>query len=582
MAAARYDSLTLYRRLLALARPYWPHLAGLLVVSLLATPAALLTPLPVKIVVDSVLGSKPLPAVLAALLPASLSHSGGAILILAALLVVAVALLNQLQGLGGWLLGTYTGERLILRLRSELFAHVQRLSLSYHDAKGPADSAYRIQYDAPAIQWILINGVIPFLTAGLTVVGMIVVTLRLDWQLGVVALVVAPAVLLVTRAGSPRLRRWWHEVKELETSALSVVQEVLSAVRVVKAFGGEARERDRFERYSSQGMRGQLRVAFWKGGYDLLVGVTVAAGVAVTLLLGALHVQSGRLTLGELLIVMAYLAQLYEPLAAISAKAADIQSSLASADRCLSLLDEAPEIVERADARPLARAAGAVAFHDVSFAYGTGRLAVQNVSFEVRPGARVGIAGPTGAGKTTLASLLIRFYDPTAGSVTLDGVDLKDYRLADLRDQFGFVLQEPVLFSTTIAENIAYARPGASRGEIEAAAKAANADEFIASLSEGYETRVGERGMRLSGGERQRISLARAFLKNAPVLILDEPTSSVDPATEARILEAMERLMRGRTTFIIAHRASTLERCDDLLILENGRLVTSSAATAGR
>jgi ATP-binding cassette subfamily B protein len=275
---------------------------------------------------------------------------------------------------------------------------------------------------------------------------------------------------------------------------------------------------------------------------------------------------------------MAYLAQLYEPLTAMSSRVADIQASLASAERAFALLDEAPNIVERPGARALGRVAGAVEFRNVSFAYGDGRPVLQDVSFSVRPGTRVGIAGQTGVGKTTLVSLLIRFYDPTAGQIALDGIDVRDCRLADLREQFGIVLQEPVLFSTSIAENIAYARPGASRREVEDAARAANADEFIAALPDGYETAVGERGMRLSGGERQRISLARAFLKDAPVLLLDEPTSSVDPATEARILDAMERLMRGRTTFLIAHRASTLEHCDPVLIIENGRLAPRASS----
>jgi ATP-binding cassette subfamily B protein len=271
---------------------------------------------------------------------------------------------------------------------------------------------------------------------------------------------------------------------------------------------------------------------------------------------------------------MAYLAQLYGPIEAISKKAADMQSSLVSAERAFALLDEEPDVAERPNARPLSRASGAVAFRDVSFAYDRDRTVLHRFTFEVAAGTRVGIAGSTGAGKTTLVSLLTRCYDPIAGQILLDGVDLRDYRLADLRNQFGIVLQEPVLFSTSIAENIAYARPSASAEEIIAAAKAANAHDFIARLPSGYATLVGERGICLSGGERQRVALARAFLKNAPILILDEPTSSVDVRTEAAILEAMERLMQGRTTFLIAHRPDTLRLCDTLLIVENGRLAT--------
>jgi ATP-binding cassette, subfamily B, bacterial len=271
--------------------------------------------------------------------------------------------------------------------------------------------------------------------------------------------------------------------------------------------------------------------------------------------------------------VMGYLGLLYGPLNELSNSKATLQGALASAERAFSLLDKVPDVVERPDALPLVRASGTVAFRDVSFAYREDHRVLHDVSFEVYPGTRLGISGKTGAGKTTLMSLLTRFYDPTVGQVLLDGIDLRDYKLADLRNQFAIVLQEPVLFSTSVAENIAYARPEASKEEIVEAAKAANAHEFVVGLPRGYETEVGERGMSLSGGERQRIALARAFLKDAPILILDEPTSSVDTNTEAAIMEAMERLMRGRTTFMIAHRLSTLANCDARLQIEDGRVV---------
>ena len=305
-----------------------------------------------------------------------------------------------------------------------------------------------------------------------------------------------------------------------------------------------------------------------------MVGLIIAIGTAAGLFIGVLRVRTGALTLGELLVVMAYLAQLYEPLKTFSKKIADLQAALAGAERAFALLDELPEVVERPNARPLWRAAGNIAFGDISFSYDGNRPALRGISFEVPAGTRVGIAGPTGAGKTTLVSLLMRFYDPAAGRILLDGVDLRDYKLADLRNQFTMVLQEPVLFSASIAENIAYARPEATQKEIEEAAKAANAHEFVLNLPEGYETLVGERGMCLSGGERQRVSLARAFLKDAPILILDEPTSSVDVSTETSILEAMDRLMRGRTTFMIAHRPNTLENCDVVVLIKHGRVVS--------
>jgi ATP-binding cassette subfamily B protein len=273
---------------------------------------------------------------------------------------------------------------------------------------------------------------------------------------------------------------------------------------------------------------------------------------------------------------MSYLASLYAPLQTISKKVAEMQGWLASAERVFAILDAQPAVADRPNARPLGRALGAISYRNVTFAYDEGGPdALSDISFDVPAGARVGIYGATGAGKSTLVSLLFRFFDPSQGSIELDGVDLRDYRLADLRNQYGIMLQEPMLFSTTIRENIAYARPGATEDEIVAAAKTANAHDFITRLPEGYDTVVGERGMRVSGGERQRIALARSFLRNAPIMVMDEPTSSIDMNTEAGIMEAMERLMRGRTVFIIAHRLQTLKDCDMWLRIEGGRLVAS-------
>jgi ABC-type multidrug transport system ATPase subunit/Ser/Thr protein kinase RdoA (MazF antagonist) len=306
-----------------------------------------------------------------------------------------------------------------------------------------------------------------------------------------------------------------------------------------------------------------------------------AAGTAAVLFIGVGHVRSGVLTLGDLLLVMGYLAKLYQPVKTIARKSATLQGHLASAERAFALLDQLRDVPERADARPISRAAGSVAFRGVSFAYGPGRPVLHDVSFEIQPGTRLGIVGSTGAGKSTVASLLTRLYDPTGGEILLDGVDLRDYRLDDLRRQFAVVPQDPVLFSVSIAENIAYADPGASREEIITAAQAANADEFIARLPQGYETTVGERGVMLSGGQRQRIALARAFLKDSPVLILDEPTSAVDPRTEAEILVATRRLMRKRTVILITHRPSLLEGCTAVLVLERGRVASDMTRPAG-
>jgi ATP-binding cassette subfamily B protein len=578
LAASRTTDVSLYRRLLREAREYWAHIGGIFLLSLFATPLALLTPVPLILAVDSVLGSEPVPAVLDSILPAAATRSDHAVLVLASGLLVVIVALTHLQTVSDTLLRTYTSEKLVLRFRSRLFRHVQRLSLAYHDTKGVADSTYRIQYDAPAIQRVAIDGVIPFLASSATLVAMIYVTARIDVLLAAIALAVTPVLFLLTWTYRQRLRTRHREVKKLESSALSVVQEVLAALRVVKAFGQEGREEERFVTRSTAGMRARIKVALLDGAFAMLVGMATAAGTAAVLYVGIRRVQSNALTLGELILVMAYLTQLYTPLKTISKSVTSLQSALASAERAFALLDEVPDVSERPHARPLARATGAISFRGVSFAYRAGIPVVRDLSFDVPAGTRVGIAGTTGAGKTTIVNLLTRFYDPTAGQIVLDGLDLREYCLADLRNQFAIVLQEPVLFSTSIAENIAYARPGASFEEVVEAAKTAQAHDFIERLPEAYDTPVGERGMQLSGGERQRVSLARAFLKDAPILVFDEPTSSVDVKTEAAITEAMERLMEGRTAFVIAHRLSTLKGCDVRLRVEGGTLTFAEQA----
>jgi ATP-binding cassette subfamily B protein len=585
MSAKRKQSdLALYRRLLFEARLYWPHIAGLFALALASTPLTLLSPLPLKIVVDSVLGPHELPAWLAWVFPASTQRSDWSVVLLVAGLIIFLALAKQLLDLVFAVLRSYTAEQLVLALRAKLFGHIHRLSLSYHDSAGTGSSTYRIQYDAPAIQWIMIDGFIPLVSSLVTLGAMIVVMARIDWSLAFVALTVVPILYIVSQIYNRRFKLQWHEAKNIDSSMLSVVDEVLSSMRVVKAFAQEDREQQRYVQSARRNLRKQIKLAFTGGSFGLIVGLVMATGTAAVLFLGVRAVQTGGMTLGDLILVMSYLALLYTPLHTLSMSASSLQGSLISAARVFELLDEAPEVIEKPHARPLVRARGHVDFENVSLAYNGARSALRGISFCIDAGSRVGIAGATGAGKSTLVTLLLRFYDPTSGRILLDGVDLRDYRLGDLRNQFAVVLQDPVLFSTSIAENIAYARPDASEKDIIAAAQAANADEFITGLPQGYETQVGERGVKLSGGERQRISLARAFVKNAPILILDEPTSSVDVRTEAGILEAMERLKQGRTTFMIAHRLTTLENCDMLLMLEHGLLqtITSEVSTALR
>ena len=569
------SDLAIYRRLFLQARPYWLHITGIFLLSLLDGPLGLVAPLPLKIAVDSGIGSQPLPRILDRILPANIAGSPSGILLFAAFLVVGVAALGGLLSLASTVLRSYTAEQLVLNFRKRVFAHLQRMSLRYHDAKGTADSVYRIQNDTVTLQYICMDSLTPFVTSVFTLAAMFYVTFRIDMELALVAMAIAPFLFLLSQKYRPLFRECSKEVKQIESSAMAVVHEVLSALRVVKAFGREQHEENRYVRRGTAGMWARIKLEFIGAAYSSVIGLLTAAGTAVVLWIGMRHVRAGELTLGSLLLVMSYLGQLYSPLKTIGKKAASLQGHLVGAERAFSVLDQERDVPERPNAVSLRGASGSISFRNVSFSYDEGHPVLHHISFDVPAGARVGISGRTGAGKTTLLSLLTRLYDPTSGAILLDGSDLREYRLADLRNQFAIVLQEPVLFSTSIAENIAYARPDATEEEIVRAAKQADAHDFILGLANGYQTVVGERGMRLSGGERQRIALARAFLKDAPVLLLDEPTSSVDMKTEKAIMTATERLMQGRTTFLIAHRLSTLDDCDIRLEIEHGRLVSA-------
>lgn len=570
-----YSDGRVLRRVFQESAGYRWHIVLVLFLNLLATPLALLTPVPLALAVDNVIGDKPVPGLLDWMLPEAFTSTDFRLLLVTAGLLIVVELLTQFQWLSAYLLETYTGEKLTLRFRARLFRHVQRLSLAFHDSRGTSDSVYRIQYDAPSIHWLMASGAIPLVSAFATLLAMVYVMARLDWQLSLVALVVAPALFWASRRYKLRMRSDYDKVRDLESGAMGVVQEVLTSLRVVKAFGREENEQNRFVRSSADGMRARIRLALAEGAFGLKVNLLTAIGTATVLFMGVRSIQSGRLTVGGLLVIMAYLLQLYSPMQALSQLIATVQSALAGLRRSFELMDRLPDVEDKPGAKSLGRSRGEIEFENVSFTYDGHNDVIHGLTFKIEEGARLGIAGRTGAGKTTLINLLVRFYDPQSGRIMLDGTDIRDVKVSDLRNQFAIVLQEPVLFSTTIAENIVYARPESLQKDIEIAAKAANAHGFITSLPDGYDTMVGERGMRLSGGERQRIALARAFLKDAPVLILDEPTSSVDVKTESEIMQAMERLMLGRTTLMIAHRLSTLDYCDARLELDHGRVIQS-------
>jgi ATP-binding cassette, subfamily B, bacterial len=551
-------------------RPYMRPLVVLLIVSLLAVPMTLVFPLPIKLLVDSVLDSQPLPGYLSVFVGMQVSKTFALWLAIGILMTAAV--LTYLQNLVNVWYSNKVGNRMTLDVRTRLFRQMQRLSVAYHDTMGATDSAYRTLNDAPMLRSFGIDSLIPLTTSILSLSAMILVMVFLDWQLALIALLVSPLMFLLTFVFRPRIRAGWRKFRASESAAMAVAQESLGASRLVKSYGQEDRKNKELVSHYDASLSASLKVQVDSAVYSLLVGILTAAGLAAVLYIGIGHVQLGVLTLGSLLVVNYYVTQLYGPLRNVGQSILDIQMSLTGIERYRAVLDEKPDVPESPNALPLARANGRIEFRNVSFEYTKAHSVLDDVSFELPSGDRLGVVGPTGSGKTTLSTLLLRLFDPIAGSITLDGVDLRDYRLADLRNQYAVVHQETVLFSTSVAENIRFARPDASMDEVIAAARASKAHDFITNLPNGYETLVGERGMKLSGGERQRISLARAFLKDAPILILDEPTSSLDVNTESAILDTIRELMRGRTTLMITHRPTTLRDCNMILVLEEGRV----------
>jgi ATP-binding cassette, subfamily B, bacterial len=558
------------KRAFADLRPYrWPIFV-LVVISLIAVPVTLVTPLPIKLLVDNVLSSQPLPGYLTVFVGSQASKT--LVLALAIGILLGAAVLTYLQNLVNVWYSNKVGNRMTLDVRARLFRQMQRLSISYHDTMGAADSAYRTLNDAPMLQSFGVGSMIPLATSILTLGAMILVMAYLDWELALIALIVSPPMFVVTLIFRPRIRAGWRRFRASESAAMATAQESLGASRLVKAYGQEDRKSEQLVSQYSDSLSAQLSVQVNGAVYSLIIGIVTAAGLAAVLYVGIGHVQSGILSLGSLLVVNYYVSQLYTPLRSVGQSILDIQQSLTGIERYHAVLDEKPDVPEAPNALPLVRANGKIAFQNVSFEYTEGRPVLHNVSFELPSGSRLGVVGPTGSGKTTLSSLLLRLFDPTEGEISLDNIDLKAYKVADLRNQFAVVHQETVLFSTTVAENIRFARPNATMDDVVSAAKAAKAHDFITGLPEGYNTLVGERGMKLSGGERQRVSLARAFLKNAPILVLDEPTSSLDVHTEAAILETIQELMKDKTTLMITHRPSTLRNCNMILELEDGRV----------
>jgi ABC-type multidrug transport system fused ATPase/permease subunit len=529
---------------------------------------ALLSPWPLAFLVDVVLGGHPLPSLLGGLEGLSRSQ-------LLAVAVVGGLLVTGLEhGLAvvDEYVNTKLDQSMVLDLRSDMFAHAHKLSLAWHDRKKTGMLMYQINNQAAAVGSITV-AIPPLLQSVLTLAGMFFVVYRIEPTLALVSLSVVPFVYYSAGFYARRIQPRVLRVRDLEGTSLSIVHEAMAMLRVIIAFGRERHEHRRFRAQAEQAVNARVDLTVRQTVFSLVVTMTTALGSALVLACGAYFVIHKRMSVGELLVVMGYIAALYKPLEQISHTVSSLQQQFISLRNALNLLETVPDIVERPGALGLDRVDGAVVFEDVSFGYAGRPGTLRAISFAAPAGARVAIVGPTGAGKSTLLHLLPRFYDPHRGRVLIDGYDVRDLRLDALRAQISIVAQEPLLFAGTIRDNIGYGRLDAGEEEIVAAARAANAHDFISALPKGYDTELGERGTMLSGGERQRIAVARAFLKDAPILILDEPTSAIDSRTEAVILQALARLMEGRTTFMVAHRLSTIRDSDLILVVNRGAIV---------
>ncbi|UGS35715.1 glycosyltransferase [Capillimicrobium parvum] len=557
-----------FPRVLRYLRPHRKLAVASIVIALFGSLAALASPWPLALLVDTVLGNKPLPALLGFLGDVDRS----ALLIIAVVAGVLVAGLQSGLGVLDDYVSTKLDQSMVLDLRTEMFAHAQRLSLAFHDNKRTGLLMYQINNQATAVGAIVV-AIPPLIQALLTLVGMFVVVYRIDPTLALLSLTVVPLIYCSAGYYAKRIDPEVRRVRNLEGRTLTIVHEAMAMLKVIAAFGRERHEHARFRDTAETAVGARVRLTVRQTTFSLVVTLITAIGTALVLAFGAHSVIDGRMTAGELLVVMGYIAAIYKPLEQVSQTISNLQERFITLQGALDLLDTRQEIVERPDAIDIGRATGALTLDGVSFSYTGRKGTLEDVNFEVQAGDRVAIVGPTGAGKSTLLNLLPRFYDPHEGVVRLDGHDVRDLKLDNLRAQVSIVLQEPLLFSGPILENIRYGRMEASDEEVLEAARAANAHDFITALPKGYATELGERGAQLSGGERQRISVARAFLKDAPILILDEPTSSIDSKTESVILDALQRLSVGRTTLMVAHRLSTILDADLILVMNHGRIV---------
>ncbi len=554
-------------RVLSYLPPYRQTLLWALVQVLLIGALEMLKPWPLKIIIDSVLGGHPPPwGWPNGWSPQALLLAACTVLVLTYAALGALVVLNNYTTIG-------VGQRMVSKLRSDLYGHLHRLSLAFHSRAQVGDLIYRVTADTFALQSLTMNCLFPAVTALTLLAGMGVIMLRLDWKLTLVALGVCPALFVVIARLNSRITWLASDVRRRESEVYAVVQQSMSMMRVTQAFTREDEEHRRFMDVSGQSLAAGLRLYTLQTVYSSVVNVIIALGTAGVVWVGARHVMEGSLSIGTLVIFISYLASLYGPINSMFQTYGLAQGSRAAVQRVFDVLDIERDLNDSRREFPGKSARGEVAWDDVSFGYVRGQPVLSGVTLHVRPGQKVAVVGPTGAGKSTLLSLLPRFYDPWVGRVLVDGVDAREYRLAALRQQIAMVLQPPLVFHASVHDNIAFGRPNARRDEIAAAARLAGIHEAIMSLPDGYDTTVGEQGATLSEGEKQRLTIARAILRDSPILVLDEPTSALDSETEALIMQGLERLTAGRTTFIIAHRLATVRKADLIVVLRDGRIV---------
>ncbi|HEX4084758.1 MAG TPA: ABC transporter ATP-binding protein [Chthoniobacteraceae bacterium] len=563
--------MSVYRRALLYFRPFLPETIWGGVLMLAGIAFNLIKPWPFGIIVNEVLAPNKAQPVHALLVRwAGPVSPAGMILGLCAVIVTVnflAALLNMVTNM----IFVRIGLQSLLKLRTDLYACLQALPLKYHDTRRSTDSSFRVAYDSQAIQSIYSKGTFIF-SSVITLVSTLVLMFRMDWELTLVALAIMPLVVLAIFHFAQRIRSESTTIQERESDVLAVAQEGLSSIRMVHAFGREDYEVAQFRVRAAHSLEASLRFTGTQMKSSVVIGTLMALGTAAMYYLGSIHVLHSQLSLGALTVLSSYLIMLYQPLEALTYTTWALEGAAAGAQRCFEVLDHEDDVRDAPDAREITGTHGGIVFEKVDFGYDDTRLILEDINLRIEPGQTVAFVGGTGAGKSTLLSLAPRFYDPTRGRVLLDGHDLRAITKKSLRRHISIVLQDTLLFSTTIRENIAYGRPDATEEEIVEAAKRAQAHDFILRMADGYSAQVGERGGHLSVGQRQRIGIARAFLKDAPILLLDEPTSALDATTEAAIMETIKELMRGRTTLLITHRIATIHDMGQIVVLKHGKI----------